>query len=109
MSCSLFLPLTAIVGVMAVVGYNRILDRREDILRRPALRALEPSDRIFQLEPADAAVELVRFDTVFAFAAVTPLCAERTVDVVVEATRRQVVPARRLIINHDQLLSVRTS
>lgn len=109
MSCSFVLPLTAIIGVIAVVGYNRILDRRQDIFRRPTLRTLELRDRIFQLGPADAAIELVRFDAMPALTAVTPLCAERAFDVFIETPRRQVVAAGRLVLSHDRLLSVRTS
>lgn len=88
---------------------DRILDRREDILRRPALRALELRDRIGELGCANAAVEFVRFNTVLALTAVTAFPAELAVDVVVETTRWQVVAARRLVLSHDQLLSVRTS
>ena len=86
-----------------------VLDGRQDIPRRPALRALEPRDGIGQLRPADAAIEFIRFDAMPAFAAVAPLGAERALYGVVEATGRQVVPARRLVLNHDRLLSVRTS
>lgn len=39
--------------------YDGVLDSRQDIPRQSTLRALERRDRIGQLGPADAAVELV--------------------------------------------------
>ncbi len=45
-----------------VFVYERVLDRREDVFRRPALRALELRDSIGELGRADAAVEFVRYD-----------------------------------------------
>lgn len=83
-----------------VFVYERVLDRREDVFRRPALRALELRDRIGELGRANAAVEFVRYDTMLALTAIAPLAAELAVDVVVEASRRQVVPADGLVLNH---------
>ena len=101
----------SLLKISAAIAFvcDCVLDRRQDIPRRPTLRALEPRDRLGQLWPADAAVELVRFDAMPAFAAVTPLGAERTLDVVVEAPRWQVVSTDGLVLNHDQHLSVRIS
>ena len=101
---------SSLLKIGAAVAFVRgcVLDRRDDVFRRPTLRALELRDRIGQVYLADAAVELVRFDTVFAFAAIAPLTSEYALDVVVEATRRQVVAARRLVIDHGRPLPVRT-
>ena len=92
-----------------VFVYERVLDRRDDVFRRPALRALELRDRIGELGRANAAVEFVRFNTVLALTAVTAFPAELAVDVVVETPRRHVVAACRLVLSHDQPLSVRIS
>lgn len=96
-------------GAAVVFVYKRVLDRREDVFRRPTLRALELRDRIGELGRADAAVEFVRYDTMLALTAITPLAAERTVDVVVETPRGHVVAACRLVLSHDQPLPVRIS
>lgn len=101
----------SLLKISAAVAFVRgcVLDCRQDVFRRPALRALELRDRIGQVNLTDAAVELVRFDTVPAFAAVTAFRAERTLDVFIETPGRHVVAARRLVIDHGRPLSVRTS
>lgn len=96
-------------GAAVIFVYERVLDRREDVFRRPALRALELRDRIGELGRADAAVEFVRYDTMPALTAIAPLAAERTVDVVVETPGRHVVAACRLVLSHGRPLSVRIS
>lgn len=102
---------SSLLKIGAAVAFIRgcVLDRSDDVLRRPALRTLELRDRIGQVYLADAAVEFVRYEAMLAFAAIATLTAELTVDVFIETPRRQVVAARRLVLNHDQLLSVRTS
>lgn len=85
--------------------YDCVLDGREDMPWRPASRALEPGDRIFQLGRADAAVECVRVDAMPAFAAVAAPPAEFAIDVFIETPGRQVPAARRLMAAHAHEMS----
>lgn len=95
--------LQSLLKTSAAIAFvcDGVLDSREDVFRRPTLRALEFGNRIFQLGAADAAVEFVRYDTMPAFTAVTPLAAELALNVFIETPRRQVVAARRLVLSHD--------
>ena len=94
---------SSLLKIGAAVAFVRdcVLDRRDDVFRRPALCTLELRDRIGQVYLADAAVQFVRYEAVLAFAAITTLPAELAVDVFIETPRRQVIAARRLVLNHD--------